>query len=201
PKPVRVSRHRRAAKLFEGQPEAVAHHLMAAEDWAPAVEAWLVAADAAHLAFANLEADRLLTRAVHAADQSGDRRLLASVYLRRSKIRADLGRYDAARDDLTRALELATDLGDDQLEALALEQLGWTALYARDALAAVDLASRANYLAETAVAAPRALPSAVLLLGRVRHWDGDYAAADRAYEEVLAAHPDEATTAPALAHK
>lgn len=201
PKPVRVSRHRRAAKLFEGQPEAVAHHLMAAEDWAPAVEAWLVAADAAHLAFANLEADRLLTRAVHAADQSGDRRLLASVYLRRGKIRADLGRYDAARDDLTRALELAMDLGDDQLEALALEQLGWTALYARDALAAVDLASRANYLAETAVAAPRALPSAVLLLGRVRHWDGDYAAADRAYEEVLAAHPDEATTALALAHK
>ncbi|MET7766253.1 AAA family ATPase [Streptomyces sp. NPDC005393] len=199
--PVRISRHRRAAKLLAAQPEAAAHQLVAAGDWAPAVEAWLRAADAAHLAFSNLEAERLLTEALASATRSGDRRLLASVRLRRGQVRADLGRYDAAREDLSTTIGLARELGDEGLEARSLEQLGWTALYARDALAAVDLASRASHLAESAAAAPGALPSSLLLLGRVRHWDGDYAEAAEAYEQVLSAQTDEATKAMALAQK
>ena len=98
-------------------------------------------------------------------------------------------------------MAVATRRGDDELEAAALEQLGWTALYARDALAAVDLAQRARQLAESAAAASSAAPSSFLLLGRVRHWDGDYAGADRSYRMVLDSPADDATMATALAYR
>jgi len=201
PDPIRISRHRRAAKLLDARPEAAARHLAAARDWSAAARAWLLAAHAAHLAFANLEAERLLTDAMAAAAASEDRGLLAEVRLRRGQIRTHLGRHDDARDDHEAALALARDLGDEELEARVLEQLGWTALYARDALGAVDLAERATHLAESAAAAPGALPSATLLLGRVRHWDGDYAGAGAAYQEVLAAEPGGTTAALALAYR
>lgn len=87
------------------------------------------------------------------------------------------------------------------LEARALEQLGWTALFARDAPHAVDFAEQATELAESAAAAPGALPSATLLLGRVRHWDGEYAGAAAAYDKVLASEPGDTTTALALAYQ
>src|SRR4029450_556501 len=45
--PVRPSRHRRAAVLLAGAPEAVAGHHAAAGDWAPAASAWARAAQAA----------------------------------------------------------------------------------------------------------------------------------------------------------
>jgi len=131
PDPIRISRHRRAAKLLDARPEAAARHLAAARDWAAAARAWLLAAHAAHLAFANLEAERLLTDAMAAATAAEDRGLLAGVRLRRGQIRTHLGRHDDARDDHEAALALARDLGDEELEARALEQLGWTALYAR----------------------------------------------------------------------
>ena len=204
PEPVRVSRHRRAARMLGGRPERAAGHLAAAGDWAGAVRAWTIAADAAHLAFAHAECEQLLDRAVEAARASGDRTVLAAVLLRRGGTRSDLGRHDGprgARADHEAALTLARELGDPELEARALEQLGWTALYARDAMNAVDLAERASQLAESAAAAPAAPPSAMLLLGRVRHWDGDYAGAESAYERALAADPGETTTAVALAYQ
>ena len=201
PGPVQVSRHRRAAALLATRPEAAARQLVAAGDCAPAARAWLRAAHDAHLAFTNLEAERLLTEALWSAERSGDRRLLATVRLQRGQIRTDLGRHDAARHDHECALALARDLGDEELEAHALEQLGWTALYARDALTAVDLAARARHVAESAAAAPGALPSALLLLGRVRHWDGDYEQAASAYEQVLEARPEDTTKAVALAYR
>ena len=67
PEPVRVSRHRRAAKLFETRPETAARHLAAAGDHDAAARSWMVAAHAAHLAFANIEAEQLLGQAVDAA--------------------------------------------------------------------------------------------------------------------------------------
>ncbi len=201
PEPIRISRHRRAAKLFGTRPEAAAHQLAAARDWPEAANAWLLAAHAAHLAFANREADRLLTEALGSAERSGDRYLLATVRFRRGQIRTDLGRHDDARADHERALASARELGDEELEARVLEQLGWTALYARDALVAVDLAARASHLAESAAAAPGALPSSQLLLGRTRHWDGDYSGAASAYEQVLAAETGDTTTAIALAYR
>ena len=148
------------------------------------------AADAAERSFAHIDAERLLDRAVERGrprrrHRAADRRS----HLRRGQVRRDLGRPDDARADHETALELARELGDSELEARALEQLGWTAFYARDALVAVEFAEQATHLAESAAAAPRALPSATLLLGRVRHWDGDYAGADAAYDEVLGRAP------------
>jgi tetratricopeptide (TPR) repeat protein len=198
---VRVSRHRRAAKLFEGRPEAAARQLAAAQDYAAAARAWLLAAHAAHLVFANLEAERLLDEALSVAQRSSERTLVATVLMRRGEIRTDLGRHGDARDDLEAALGIARDVGDELLEARVLEQLGWTALYARDALVAVDLASRARALAESAAAAPGALPSSLLLVGRVRHWDGDYSGAASAYAQVVAADAGDTTAAVALAYR
>ena len=201
PTPVRISRHRRAAKLLEARPEAAARQLAAAHDHAAAARAWLLAAHAAHVAFANQEAERLLDEARIVALHSGERTLIATVLMRRGEIRTERGRHGQARDDLELALGIARDVGDELLEAQVLEQLGWTALYARDALGAVDLASRARALAESAAAAPGALPSSLLLVGRVRHWDGDYSGAASAYEQVVTAEPGDTTTAVALAYR
>ncbi|WP_433026676.1 ATP-binding protein [Actinomycetospora sp. CA-053990] len=201
PLPVRVSRHRRAAILLADRPEAAAPHHAAAGDHAAAARSWMAAADAAHMVFAHQEADKLLTAALGAADRAGDRALHATLLVRRGGVRADLGHHEDARDDHDEALALARDLADEELEARALEGLGWTALWARDALGAVDLAERAGHLAESAAAAPGARRSSLLLLGRVRHWDGDYTGATHAYQQVLAVDADDATSAVAMAYR
>lgn len=199
--PVRISRHRRAAELVADRPEAAAAHHSAAGDHRAAALAWVAAADAAHLVFAHVEAERLLSSALHSAEQTGDVALRMTVLLRRGQARCDLARYDEAHDDHAEALELARGLGDEQFEARALEALGWTALWARDAFAAVDLAERAGHLAESAAAAPGARRSSLLLLGRVRHWDGDYAGATHAYQQVLAVEADDALGAVAMSYR
>ncbi|GAA1207772.1 ATP-binding protein [Pseudonocardia alaniniphila] len=201
PEPIRVSRHRRAARLLAGRPEAAAQQLTAAGDARGAADAWLEAARAAHMSFAHIDAERLLDRAVEAARRGSDVAQQITTHLRRGQVRRDLGRHADAHDDHQTALELARELGDLELEARALEQLGWTAFYARDAPVAVDFAEQATHLAESAAAAPGAAPSATLLLGRVRHWDGDYAAAAAAYDDVLSASPENAITAVALAYR
>jgi DNA-binding SARP family transcriptional activator/tetratricopeptide (TPR) repeat protein len=202
PAAVRVSRHRRAARLLAARPEAAAAHLAAAGDADDAARAWLVAAHAAQLSFSHSDAEQLLDRAVRIAASP---RVRAEALLSRGQVRSDLGRHDEARRDHEAAGELARELGDAELEARALEQLGWTALYARDAMNAVELAERATELAESAAAAPGALRSASLLLGRVRHWDGDYAGAEAAYGRVLeaadGAGTGDTTVAVALAYR
>lgn len=199
--PVRISRHRRAAELVADRPEAAAAHHSAAGDHRAAALAWVAAADAARLAFAHLEAERLLTSALDSAACTGDRALRVTVLLRRGQTRCDLARYDEAHEDHAQALELARELGDEESEARALEALGWTALWARDAFAAVDLAERAGHLAESAAAAPGARRSSLLLLGRVRHWDGDYSGATHAYQQVLAVEADDALGAVAMSYR
>jgi tetratricopeptide (TPR) repeat protein len=199
PEPVRVSRHRRAAVLLGGAPEAAASHHAAAGDWAAAASAWSAAAEQAMLAFALPDAERLFGEALDAATATGEREQVAELRLRRGEVREELADYDGARDDHVAALELARALGDPRLEGRALERLGWTAYYARDTDAASELAARATELAEEAAAAPAALPSALLLAGRLRHWDGDLAGASTAYQEALAADSDPATAATALA--
>lgn len=201
PRPVQVSRHRRAAGLLAVRPEAAARHHAAAGDHAEAARSWTAAADAAHLVFAHHEAEKLLTAAVDDARRAEDPVLETTALLRRGGVRCDLGRHKGARDDHERALVRARGLADEELEARALEGLGWTALWARDALGAVDLAERADHLAESAAAAPGARRSSLLLLGRVRHWDGDYTGATHAYQQVLAVDADDATSAVAMAYR
>jgi DNA-binding SARP family transcriptional activator len=195
PEPIRVSRHRRAARMLAGQPEAAAHQLDAAQDWAAASTAWTTAARTAQQRFANVEARRLLDRALESAERADDDLLLTRVLMRRGAVSCELGDYPAARNDHVKAVELARALMDEELEAETLELLGWSALYARDTLTAADLAAQATVLAESAASAPRALPSSRLLLGRVRHWDGDYAGAAAAYDSLAPERLDEETTA------
>ena len=199
--PVRVNRHRRAARLLAGRPESAAPHLAAAGDaaarptrgWRPRRPRTCRSRTPTPSGCSTGPSRRPRT--------GGDVAQLVTVHLRRGQVRRDLGRHADARADHELALELARELDDPEREAQALEQLGWTAFYARDALVAVDFAEQATHLAESAAAAPRARPSAALLLGRVRHWDGDYAGAEAAYGDVLAAAGEDATTAIALAYR
>ena len=198
PEPVRASRHGRAAGLLAGAPEAAATHHAAAGDWVAAASAWAVAADQAMLAFALRDAERLFGDALRAATASGERERVAEMRLRRGEVREELADYDGAHDDHLAALELARALGHPRLEARALERLGWAAYYARDTDAASEFAARASELAEEAAAAPAARPSALVLAGRLRHWDGDLVGASTAYQQALAADPDPAIAATGL---
>lgn len=198
PTPIRTSRHRRAASRFADRPETAAAHHAAAGDWERARDLYAAAAERAIRAFAIRDAERVMDQAVAAAEGAGDRRALALLRIRRGQLREELADYQGAQDDHSAALAIARELGDDGLEAQALERLGWTAYYGRDSVAASDLATRATELAESAAAAPGALPSALVLVGRIRHWAGDIDGAAEAYEEALAREPDGATTASAL---
>jgi DNA-binding SARP family transcriptional activator len=197
PAPVRASRHRRAASLLAGAPEAAASHHAAAGDWAEAASDWSAAAEQARLAFALRDAERLYREALRAATANGRQQQIAEVRLRRGEVREELADFDGARDDHVAALQLGRALGDAGLEARALERLGWTAYYARDTDAASELAARAGGLAEEAAAAAAAGPGALVLAGRLRHWDGDLQGASAAFEQALAADPEPATAATA----
>ncbi|MDP1806837.1 MAG: tetratricopeptide repeat protein, partial [Acidimicrobiales bacterium] len=198
PPAVRVSRHHRIAELVADRPELAAVHHEAAGDWAEACRTWAAAAEGAQRRFANRDAERLFGAAVAVAERAGDDAMLAETSLRRGQIREELGDYAGARSDHQRALALAQGIDDGRLEALALERLGWTAYYGRDVESAVDLAGQATALAEAAAAAPGARPSALVLVGRVRHWAGDMPGAAAAYEEALADGAEPPTVASAL---
>ena len=198
PVPIRTSRHRRAAARMADQPEAAAGHHAAIGDWARAHEAWAAAAEQAIRSFAIRDAEGLLTEAVSSAERAEDAAAVTRARIRRGQLREELADYDGAQDDHTAALAAARQLGDDALEAQALERLGWTAYYGRDSAVATELAARATELADSAAAAPGALPSALVLVGRTRHWSGDIEGAAEAYEAALARSPDPATTASAL---
>ncbi|HEX3621722.1 MAG TPA: AAA family ATPase [Acidimicrobiales bacterium] len=198
PAAIRASRHRQLAALVADRPELAAVHHEAAGDWADACRAWSAAAERAQHGFANRDAERLFTAAVVSAERAGDEAAVAEMALRRGQVREELGDYAGARTDHDRALTLARGIGDERLEALALERLGWTAYYGRDVEAADDLAAQATALAEAAAAAPGARPSALVLVGRVRHWAGDMATAASAYDEALTEGAEPATVASAL---
>jgi len=194
PRPTRVTRHRRLAAMLAGRPEAAAGHAAAAGDWAAAARAWMVAAAEAAGFYANRDAERLLGQAVAAAARTGDPALEAGARLDRGRVLVALGDYPGAYADQERALRLAVEGGHDRLEAAALEQLGWTAYYGRDHQAASELTPQARELAERAVAARHARPTALLLAARMRHAEGDLAGARRAFDAVLG-EPDPATQA------
>jgi DNA-binding SARP family transcriptional activator len=198
PAPVRASRHRRAAARLADRPEAAAAHHAGAGDWGRAHRSWAAAAEAAIQAFAIRDAARVLGRAVAAAQEAGDKAAVARYRIRRGQLREELADYEGAQEDHGAALAIARELGDEAIEAQALERLGWTAYYGRDSVAASELATRATDLAESAAAAPGALPSALVLVGRIRHWAGDVEGAAAAYETALSREPDAPTRASAL---
>ena len=93
---------------------------------------WVEAARRAASAFANREADALLTKALEASALIDAPSLAAHAQFDRGRARLALGHYESATADLATAQQLASALGDSSLEAAAVEQLGWAAYHARD---------------------------------------------------------------------
>lgn len=192
PAPTRVVRHRRLASLLAGQPEAAGDHAAAAADWETAVDHWFEAATRSLAMFANREAESILTRAFDACTLLADPSRTARVQLLRGRARIGLAQYDPATQDLANVQMLARAIGDTNLEATALEELGWCAYFARQT-------ERAGELAELALRHPAAGPGAQVLAGRLRDARGDLAGAIETLESV-ADHPDPVVRASALSY-
>jgi DNA-binding SARP family transcriptional activator len=124
PEPTRLAYHRRAADLLTGQPEALARHAAAAEDWPRAARAWLLAAQDAVRRYAASDAITLSTQALDAADRGGDIEVRARALVVRARARDAAGANDAALADLAEGLASARAAGDRRLEMLALRYLG-----------------------------------------------------------------------------
>jgi DNA-binding SARP family transcriptional activator/tetratricopeptide (TPR) repeat protein len=182
--PIRRERHRRVAEMSDDKPERQAWHLKLAGELADASGAWIRAARVAQRAFSNTDAERLYTEAIDASERCNDDDNLGRALIERGIVRTELGAYQLAADDHHRAERLAIGLGDRQMRARAVERLGWTAYYERD----VDTAI---VRAEEAAAIPGAHPSARVLLGRTRHWAGDFVGAHAAYHQALAELDDD----------
>ncbi len=178
PLPTRVLRHRRLAHRSADRPEAAASHAAAAGEWQLAVTYWVEAARRAASAFANREADALLTKALEVSALIDAPSLAAHAQFDRGRARLALGHYESATADLATAQQLASALGDSSLEAAAVEQLAWAAYHARD--------GRVSPLAERAVRHPSAGAGARVLWGRVLNMSGDVVGAIDALEHVVA---------------
>jgi DNA-binding SARP family transcriptional activator len=124
PEPTRLAYHRRAADLLTGQPEALARHAAAAEDWPRAARAWLLAAEDALQRYAASDAIMLSTQALEVAERAGDAEVRARTLVVRARAREVAGANDAALVDLTEGLAAARAAGDRRLEMLALRHLG-----------------------------------------------------------------------------
>jgi len=124
PGPTRIQRHRRAAALLGDNPEAVAAHAGAAEDWGLAAEAWLRAAERASLRFSNRDAERMLDQALEASRMVGDGAREAAALVARGRAREGLAEFQRAFEDHTAAVELARQAGRRDVEMHALRELG-----------------------------------------------------------------------------
>jgi len=167
PEPTRLAYHRRAADLLTGQPEALARHAAAAEDWPRAARAWLLAVENAMRRYAASDAIALSTQALDAAERSADAEARARALVVRARARQAAGANDAALVDLAEGLAAARAAGDRRLEMLALRQLGGDFPATRDlptatsyvetglrlALSLGDRASEADLLARLAIIA------------------------------------------------
>jgi DNA-binding SARP family transcriptional activator/predicted ATPase len=167
PEPTRLAHHRHAADLLTGQPESLARHAAAAEDWSRAARAWLLAAEDAMRQYAASDAIALSTQALDAAERSGDAEVQARALVVRARAREAAGSNDAALADLNEGLAAARAVGDRRLEMLALRQLGGDFSATRDlptatsyaetglriAMSLGDRASEAHLLARLAIIA------------------------------------------------
>jgi DNA-binding SARP family transcriptional activator/tetratricopeptide (TPR) repeat protein len=195
PRPIRVARHRAAARLASERPEVVARHAHAAGDWTTAATAWRAAAGVASAAFANRDAERLLDRALEAARRSSDAVMEGEVLLDRGRVLERLARYPASFDDHAAAREVARRVGARSLEMRALREMGGdpslalgrpiaasvpyleSALALADALgehgAAVDILRRLAILETNRLQAERARRFADAAVERARGSDDD----------------------------
>jgi len=95
-----------------------------------------------------LEAGRLLDRAIHSAEDVGDDQLLRLLLGSRAEIDLWFGRYAEAQNLYGQALRLASTIGDLSARPLLLSELGWVAFLGGDLVSSHRLASEAVELAE-----------------------------------------------------
>lgn len=193
PEPTRRIRHHRLASLLAGQPEAAAEHAASAGDWEVAVDRWLEAAERSLGAFANREAEVLLTRADDGCTMLADPVRTGRMHLLRGRARLGQAHYDDAAQDFAAAQTLARAIGDASGEAIALEELAWCMYHARQL-------ERASALAERALEHPAAGAGARVLAGRLRDANGDIAGALAMLEPVASEGSDRVVRASALSY-
>jgi tetratricopeptide (TPR) repeat protein len=128
PLPTRIDRHRRAAALLEGNPEAMAGHAEAAGDVATAAVGWLRAGERAAQRWANRDANDMFDRSIAAAQAAGDQAVEARARLGRGRMREALTEYEGAYHDFAAAAELARAVGDRGLEVRSLRGMAGDAL-------------------------------------------------------------------------
>lgn len=124
PAPTQVAYHRRAADLLVDRPEAVGAHACAAGDLVRAARAWLLAGEQALARGAAADARSLLSSAIDAASEAGDREIEARIYLARGRAHDALTAYPAAFIDFGIAADMARTIGDRRLEMSVLRELG-----------------------------------------------------------------------------
>ena len=122
--PLRRAHHRRAADLLAHDPEAMAPHAEAVDDWARAARGWLLAGQAATVRAAARDAVALLDRAFAAAERVPAPDVVVRVLLARAAARDALTEYADALLDLDAALTTARETGDRRLEMAALRARG-----------------------------------------------------------------------------
>jgi DNA-binding SARP family transcriptional activator/tetratricopeptide (TPR) repeat protein len=123
PEPTRVQHHRAAIELLDRH-EAVAEHAVAAGEWPRAAGAWLRAGEHAMGRFAASDATVLLTRAISAAERTGDVAARSRAHLQRGRAHEALAAHADAWADHQAAMGLARRAGHGRLEMLALRELG-----------------------------------------------------------------------------
>jgi predicted ATPase len=207
PRPARVAYHRRAADLLTAQPESLARHAAAADDWPRAARAWLLAAGVAMRRYAATDAISLATQALEAAGRGGDAEARARALVMRGRAREAAGAHDAALADLTQGAAGARAAGDRRLEMHALRELGGDVPASRGlpvtyqpnlenglriAEELGDRASEADLLSRMAILAANRLQLGVALDYALRAVAAGRAAAD---EQALAAGLDGLKTA------
>ena len=115
PEPTRLAHHRRAADLLTDQPESLARHAAAADDWLRAARAWLRAGEDAMGRYGATDAAALATRALEAGERVTDAEVSARALVLRGRALEAAGAHAAALADLTRGADGARAAGNRRL--------------------------------------------------------------------------------------
>ncbi len=169
--------------------EVLARHFSKAEEWATALEYFLMAARKAAHAFAIREALALYDQALEAAEHSNrpeDGRTVIEVHRAKSTLHFVVSEFDRARAEAEQVAALARQLRDRQREAKALSRVAWAAVWQRDLDGAVARAREAIDVAGP-IGGEEVLARAYFTIGYVRAGTGALAEAHEAIDKALAA--------------
>jgi transcriptional regulator with AAA-type ATPase domain/tetratricopeptide (TPR) repeat protein len=154
----------------------LAHHFSRAEEWPKALEYLLAAARKAAESFATREALTLYDEALEAAQRQPagvDLTAVMAIHQARAAMQFVVSDFERSRTEAERLQTLARAAGDQVLEAAALAEVAWAAMWARDLEGAVAHAQRAIEVGEP-VRAEAALARGYFTLGFVRSVTGSW---------------------------